>query len=94
MKGIKICLLQKELNIKEGINKTNEAQKKPKRKRNNKKKRNNKLIVKQYYLMNNFFKCKLIKLFPVKCKCINSPIKPVDWQNGLNFRSGPTICYL
>ena len=27
MKGIKICLLQKELNIKEGINKTNEAQK-------------------------------------------------------------------
>ena len=78
----------KELNIKEGINKTNEAQKMPKRKRNNK------MVMKQFYLMNNFFKCKLIKLFPVKCKRTNSPIKPVDWQNGLNFRSGPTICYL
>ena len=88
MKGIKICLLQKELNIKEGINKTNEAQKKQKRKRNNK------IVMKQFYLMNNLFKCKLIKLFPVKCKCINSPIKPADWQNGLNFRSGPTICYV
>ena len=88
MKGIKICLLQKELNIKEGINKTNEAQKKQKRKRNNK------IVMKQFYLMSNYFKCKLIKLFAVKCKCINSPIKQVDWQNGLNFGSGLTICYL
>ena len=50
--------------------------------------------MKQFYLMSNYFKCKLIKLFAVKCKCINSPIKQVDWQNGLNFGSGLTICYL